>query len=95
MAGDGTCVFSRVDVKDYQAQLTWIDGIYQKYGRIDMAVYSAGISESMGWIVSADITLESLKEVTLSPFFHFLSLCLLSRAIEADVASGADSTASD
>jgi hypothetical protein len=65
-----------VNVKDYQAQLTWFEEAYKIHGRIDMAVYSAGVTESMGWIVSADTTLESVKEVIYPVLSHFILLCL-------------------
>jgi hypothetical protein len=54
-----------VNVQDYQAQLRLFDGAYKKHGRVDVAVYSAGITETAagGWIVSAETNLESVKEV--------------------------------
>ena len=65
--GDGTCCFTRVNVQDYQAQLALFDSAYKKHGRVDMAVYSAGINEmaAAGSIVSPKNNLETVKEVSI------------------------------
>lgn len=64
-----------MNVQDYQAQLGLFDEAYKKHGRVDMAVYSAGITETdaRGWIVSAETNLESVKKVRGVPFL--LSKC--------------------
>lgn len=59
-----------MNVQDYQAQLGLFNGAYKKHGKVDMAVYSAGITETAagGWIVSAETNLESVKEVRAFSF---------------------------
>jgi NAD(P)-dependent dehydrogenase (short-subunit alcohol dehydrogenase family) len=65
--GDGTCNFTRVDVRDYQAQLALFDTAYKEHGHVDMAVYSAGINEmaATGSIVAAENNLETVREVRI------------------------------
>jgi NAD(P)-dependent dehydrogenase (short-subunit alcohol dehydrogenase family) len=65
--GDGTCNFTRVDVRDYQAQLALFDTAYKEHGNVDMAVYSAGINvmAATGSIVAAENNLETVREVRI------------------------------
>jgi NAD(P)-dependent dehydrogenase (short-subunit alcohol dehydrogenase family) len=61
----GTCCFMKVNVKEYQAQLLQFDTAYKMHGRIDIAIYCAGITEDPGWIISQDANLKSIREVII------------------------------
>lgn len=53
----------RVDVSDYSAQLAQFKTAFDRFGRVDIAVYSAGVSEPLGWVISPEASIESVQEV--------------------------------
>ncbi|EEP81933.1 predicted protein [Uncinocarpus reesii 1704] len=61
--GNGSLSFMRVNVTDYEAQLDLFDAAFKKHGRIDMAIYCAGITDVRGWLDAEDLNLESVRKV--------------------------------
>ncbi|RDL31817.1 Uncharacterized protein BP5553_09219 [Venustampulla echinocandica] len=59
----GSATFLRLDVRDYENQLKLFDTAVAKHGRVDQAVYSAGIAEPADWLSPEKFTLEGIKEV--------------------------------
>lgn len=63
---DGSVVYLKVDVRDYQALWSMFDATYAKHGRIDMAMCCAGVIERHGYFEVDKLNLESAKEVSFS-----------------------------
>ncbi|OQV03518.1 hypothetical protein CLAIMM_08554, partial [Cladophialophora immunda] len=59
---DGDVTFMRVDVTDYQAVLSLFDTAYKVHGRVDIAIYSSGITEVPGLLTSDQVDLNTIKE---------------------------------
>jgi NAD(P)-dependent dehydrogenase (short-subunit alcohol dehydrogenase family) len=63
----GSANFLKLDVRDYENQLKLFNAALNKHGRVDEAIYSAGISEPGGWLSPDKLTLEGIKEVSVAP----------------------------
>lgn len=63
----GHVTFTRVDVTDYQAILSLFDAAYKSHGRVDIAVFSSGVTEIPGLLTSDDVDLNTVKEVRWPP----------------------------
>lgn len=55
-----------VDVCDYRALLNLFETAYKVFGQIDVAIYSAGVTERPGWVIGADVDVESVKQVSVA-----------------------------
>jgi len=60
---DGDVTFTRVDVTDYQAILSLFDNAYKSHGRVDIAIFSSGVTETPGLLTSDQVDLNTVKEV--------------------------------
>lgn len=70
----GSAHYQKLDVRDYNSQLTLFDTPFKAHGHIDVAVSCAAIKEPGGWFEPADLDLETVKKV--GSFSHFDSkLC--------------------
>lgn len=60
----GTATFTQVDVTDYAAQLSQFDLALQLHGRVDQAIYSAGVTDAIApnQVIGPGITLETVRE---------------------------------
>nr|KMM73426.1 short-chain dehydrogenase/reductase SDR [Coccidioides posadasii RMSCC 3488] len=62
-SGSGSSTFMKANVTDYEAQLALFDAAFDKHGRIDMAIYCAGITDPRGWLDVKELDLKSVRKV--------------------------------
>ncbi|KAL2007441.1 hypothetical protein VTN00DRAFT_8879 [Thermoascus crustaceus] len=61
--GHGSVQFLKVDVRDYESQLALFDAALEKHGRVDMAIYCAGVGDRFGWFGPDALDLKSVREI--------------------------------
>lgn len=59
----GSVKFTRLDARDYNAQHQVFAAAYEKHGRIDVAIFSVGVTDPKGWLSAANLDLESVRKV--------------------------------
>jgi NAD(P)-dependent dehydrogenase (short-subunit alcohol dehydrogenase family) len=62
----GSVMNMKVDVRSYQSQLALFDAALHKHGRIDTAIFCAGITEPSGWFEAETLNLETVRIVSPS-----------------------------
>jgi NAD(P)-dependent dehydrogenase (short-subunit alcohol dehydrogenase family) len=62
----GSVTSMKVDVRSYQSQLALFDVALHKHGRIDSAIFCAGIVEPSGWFEAENLNLETVRTVSPS-----------------------------
>ncbi|KAH7367041.1 hypothetical protein B0T11DRAFT_315576 [Plectosphaerella cucumerina] len=73
----GSIRFTKLDVRDYSAQLQLFDDAYQKYGRVDVAISCAAVTEPNGWFGPEHLDLETVK-VEPEPIYNTININLTS-----------------
>lgn len=59
----GSVYFQKLDVRDYNSQLSLFDAAYNKHGKVDIAVSCAAVGEPDGWFEPEDLNLETVRKV--------------------------------
>ncbi len=58
----GTAIFTPLDVRSYQSQLSLFDNALQKHGRIDAAISCAAVKEPSGFFEPQDLNLTTVRD---------------------------------
>ncbi|KEZ42024.1 Uncharacterized protein SAPIO_CDS6426 [Scedosporium apiospermum] len=58
----GSVYFQKLDVRDYNSQLSLFDAAYNKHGKVDVAVSCAAVGEPDGWFEPEDLNLETVRK---------------------------------
>ncbi|RAO73256.1 uncharacterized protein BHQ10_009268 [Talaromyces amestolkiae] len=93
----GTVSSFPVDGRDYAAQLAMFKYAFEQHGRVDYAIFTAGVSDQKGWFSAANLNLENVQQVpkaTTDVVDVNLTACLyFTRIALAYLKEGVDTTA--
>lgn len=62
----GSVTSMKVDVRSYHSQLALFDAALHKHGRVDTAIFCAGIVEPSGWFEAENLNLKTVRTVSPS-----------------------------